>query len=571
MFGIASSTFSANQTPGALQAALAAAKAEAAASGKRAGIAKRCFDRVHSDYLELLYRRTDMNEEHYNEVLELQGQLEELRLKLSKETQRNDTLSTQVNAQAADIASKDNQIAAQSSDLDSVRDQLENSKKELQDEKAAHEETEKLLYSAYADVEGLRNDLQAAKDAKDKEAEEHKGTSEKLENLLGEWQADQEKLESFKDVEDRIHEAEQQSGELAHEVEDVTAQLQERERNIRVKNARINHLEDELQRALSGQLSAEAAVDAARSPTSEPVVLPVSFGVPSMANELASAGLDNESYFQGTGSDYDEEPEQLENVGALDHTMIDVTPIEPQNKSISASVQTDALTLTTTNTQTDIPELTTADTQTESQVLCISHITTTDIEPIKPQQQALSTFDTIVAETIPVSSELTSASIQTDDPVLRTSDISSMVTPPIAPQPVAAVAQKEGTLGISTIHEIDTAPIGTTIHKTAKAHVSPVLPIKTNNSMLHTILTVILAMLCFYYWKQLQAWEYANGYGRNAYVGTGAYGTGRYFLGVIPVGYNIGNSYFSEAIARNMAGAILAMEDWIGINRAVLS
>jgi hypothetical protein len=84
-------------------------------------------------------------------------------------------------------------------------------------------------------------------------------------------------------------------------------------------------------------------------------------------------------------------------------------------------------------------------------------------------------------------------------------------------------------------------------------------------------LTALLAIYCMVLFNELDDWRTANGvgytYGNNN--DGGAYGNGRYFLG-IPIAMDIGNSWWEEQIARYASVAITRFEDWAGISNAPL-
>ena len=82
------------------------------------------------------------------------------------------------------------------------------------------------------------------------------------------------------------------------------------------------------------------------------------------------------------------------------------------------------------------------------------------------------------------------------------------------------------------------------------------------------VLDIILSIYCFYIFSELAYWKNANGYGfgngyGNVASRSGAYGNGRHILG-IPVGMSVGDSWFSESLARHMSAAISRIEDWAG-------
>jgi hypothetical protein len=87
--------------------------------------------------------------------------------------------------------------------------------------------------------------------------------------------------------------------------------------------------------------------------------------------------------------------------------------------------------------------------------------------------------------------------------------------------------------------------------------------------LLHLVLTVLLTMLSLYLYSELEAWRTANGVGFHGnggqYSRRGAYGNGRYLFGYIPIAMDVGNSPWSEFVARMGSVAITSFEAWAGI------
>ncbi|KAF2469427.1 uncharacterized protein BDR25DRAFT_304513 [Lindgomyces ingoldianus] len=179
---------------------------------------------------------------------------------------------------------------------------------------------------------------------------------------------------------------------------------------------------------------------------------------------------------------------------------------------------------------------------------------------------------TQTVDTAPIAPSLSMAGTQTDDvnppaPALRKSGITTVETSPVTPVPTTADTQAVGTAPsapvlcmseITAVETTPTAPVRATLTPRKHPSMSDWFP--------HII--ALLALLCAYLYLQVRAWSYCNTstYGRSLY---GAYGTPSYFLGVIPIGWNIGSTPFSENIAKFVAANFQRLEDWVEVNRTM--
>ncbi|KAF1849134.1 uncharacterized protein K460DRAFT_279170 [Cucurbitaria berberidis CBS 394.84] len=94
-------------------------------------------------------------------------------------------------------------------------------------------------------------------------------------------------------------------------------------------------------------------------------------------------------------------------------------------------------------------------------------------------------------------------------------------------------------------------------------------------SILATVFAAFLTYMYLSQYIELQAWKTANGVGfrqgyGNMYNRGGAYGNGRYLFGLVPVAMDVGNSGWSEQLARTMSMAITSFENWAGITHSPL-
>lgn len=96
------------------------------------------------------------------------------------------------------------------------------------------------------------------------------------------------------------------------------------------------------------------------------------------------------------------------------------------------------------------------------------------------------------------------------------------------------------------------------------------IPLKISPWLLR-LFALVVTVLCYKFWVQLQAWETANGVGgcyglSNMADYSGAYGNGRYLFGTIPLAMTEGSNGLSQWMSRTLSVAIMQYETWAGIS-----
>ncbi|CBY02152.1 hypothetical protein IAQ61_006737 [Plenodomus lingam] len=103
---------------------------------------------------------------------------------------------------------------------------------------------------------------------------------------------------------------------------------------------------------------------------------------------------------------------------------------------------------------------------------------------------------------------------------------------------------------------------------------TPLLPLPPKPSLAQRalpLLSALIALWAAFLYMRLRAWESANGLQHGYYTGGavptlpgGAFGNGRYFLGV-PLAMDVGNSDFSEWLAGCLSVLISGLDGWSGV------
>lgn len=470
---------------------------------------------------------TTKMENLYDRVGALEAEKEDDKKLQAELRKAKDELSNELRDVKTELESRGKEIASQRSDIASLHKQLDKNRNDIEQQSLLNSHQEDLLQKAYADANELRDERNAARAERDIAETKHRDSELRLQELHSEWTENQKKLQELETIHSDLLEIQKHTKFLDEEISDLTAQGAEKDRLIRVKDARITNLEEKVQNALTTAARAEAAAQAATSPTAEPQTI-VS-AEPDLQAELEALGDDGQFDRE---SDYEEQ--QLDFSGIIAHAIIDITPIEPS--TVSQSVQT------------------------EMPLLRPSSLTTVDITPISPVT--------------------TTASVQTDTPVLAISGVTTTVDrTPIAPQRTILTQAETPALTVSGVTTLDITPIDTQTTQPTTATTAftqtdtvtetPVIPpvVYKKSFGFWPYITAVLVLLFAMTWFELQAWKSANTYYEN---NAGAFGNPVHFLGFIPMGWDIGNSRFSEAIARQTAIMLQGLESWTGADRAIM-
>lgn len=522
------------------KAALAktAKKLRVAVLEKEAETARKCFlaiqARINAD------ADPAMADDAWNDAVRLQRELDQAAAEKKALQDSVANLKKELDVKNAHITSTEEQATALSSENKSLKASNAEIKQKYDDQRAASEQTDADLDNAYADLRRKEEQLQKTVKAKEELEAENKDKDGYIKYLVDERDEYMNTLntveEQFKDLShlQRDHEA------LLDEVQHLRDKCDSHDRLMLVKDARIQSLETQYQKALEGQLSAEAAAAASASaaPADEPQIITPATG--SLEDDL------KDTDYEDGGYELEQEPLDFSHL----HVVADIPPTVGPKLSIGTITFTSTapVTLQTahSSTQTETLELPTASTQTEAPKFANSIVQTAiDIAPIEPKKS------------------VSFASTQTDAPPAK--DVSHTST-----QTDSAVPAERG-------HETATARADSTTVREIAIQTEPVAEKKLeptevvvvntaekkSNLGLYWTMSLVFALLSFVLYVQLHHARNANGssyrHGHN-----GAFGNGRYLFGFIPVAFDIGETWLSETICRQTAVAISQFESWAG-------
>jgi hypothetical protein len=542
-----------------------------------------------------------MDEDAYNAIGKLQQERDELKQALADKPncsrEDHDRLVNDLKDVQAELRAKTKQLEKRTTELETLRDQLKAAKSDLDDAKKLNASSDDLLTKAYADTENVRAELRTAQDARDDWEAKHRDVELSLASLRTEWNEQQERIAELERINATFGELENQVSELSEEVTGLVDQLSEKDQLIEVKQARIAEFEDRLQNALVTARTAQNTAEAARSPTAEPVISPGE----SLHSELAEIAGDED--FETVFGEEDDE-DHIEFVGVLGHATIITTPVEPE--PAAPAVSTFTTIIDDAPIEGDRRDEVDEDEDENEFVGAFEHATV-DTAPVQPQPSppALSTISTII-DNAPIEAEQPEEENEDHNEFVGVLEHATVVTASAEPQRTASalsavtttiddapVDAEQPTLTVSTMSFVDSVPIEIITADNATqtdvpASIHPDVAIHTTDIATQTgvledahhagktpaahginvwkFLSAPLALYSAYLYFQLQAWQGAN----TSYRSSGAYGNPVDIFGIIPIGYDIGGSYFSEAVARHMASLLQSFEAWAGVDRVSL-
>jgi hypothetical protein len=587
-----------------------------------------------------------MEAELDNKVHELEGQLykqqKEQEQEQEKQREKVDGLELELRRREGKMAAKDELVAALTADKEQLEKALLDSKNVADQQMRATALVDDHLDKAYADLNDTETARKTAVKAKDAAELREKEALLTITDLNQRLAKAQDTIEDLEAQTAGLADLERDNANLQDEMDAMRDSFSQRDDEFTAKDERILRLEIDLDRALEGKLTAEAAASAAEAASfaANRRTAPPKPRMDSLQDELAELA-DSDSLFvdnvptvaqlglstvteitttvsstqtdaptlaissihatsvapiapqitittvASTQADAPEKSEiavqtdgQISNEMATQTTQTDVP-----NKSAIA-VQTDGPIkneMSTQTTQTDVPNKSAIAVQTDgpinNEMATQTEATTpafssSSVQPtidigliaIKTTPNEFSTISTIdiapvEAETVPI--ELSIPTISDITVVHESSPDSPVLVPstPAGPRPQTLTMS-----AITVVHEsspqdlvfVPSTPVGRLFNMTKKLSLLNVF----------NILALIFTLFALWLWQQQQVLLAANGLGYYAphyHSPYGAFGQGRYLFGFIPVGFSIGQSWWSEKWCRIISRMIMNFEKYFDI------
>ncbi|KAF1838173.1 hypothetical protein BDW02DRAFT_489592 [Decorospora gaudefroyi] len=264
------------------------------------------------------------------------------------------------------------------------------------------------------------------------------------------------------------------------------------------------------------------------------------------------------------------------------HELVSVSPTQARIPALTLSVEEAAsispiarqITTTEHGTQTDAFELTVEPVRAPAQQLRtqIFDIAVIDISPIEPE--AVEPVSTAEANVQTESAPTIDTDIQTDFDVLENITQTAPANPNNHIVPIIVTHEVHPVDQVIQNSLMINAEAQTTSQVTPKAPktASPIITTTSKSTLsygwIYALIIASLLLTCVSQWLELAVWKTANGIGYNGMATRGgAYGNGRHLLG-FPIAMNIGGSWWTEQIARQLSIAIMRFEDWAALTYA---
>ncbi|OCL06906.1 hypothetical protein AOQ84DRAFT_68771 [Glonium stellatum] len=453
---------------------------------------------------------------------------------------------------------------------DALQRELDNEKDQVEKDKDALADIQTTLNKLQADItQKDAENIQIRKDA-DNWMLRCRESEEKLESLQQEWSEQQDQASQLEEDLKQLGQLQAQYDELEREVTEHRELMEEKDNEISVKDARIQRLETELQKAMAQSIAAAGSATAISSSLEEEMsAIGEDLGPEPVELQDADTQTDLPWLEQSTiYTTLDQEPidphvPELHESGVI--TTCDVEPIVPE---LSTSLITSTLDLAPIEPPVlDLEEsgiLVSAEVEPFVPALSRSLITATlDLAPVAapvPRLQESGVVTTAAVTPIDQPAETLTTAFMVAHSVAPADSAVSPTQPPQHPQP----------LQISSVTTLlDSSPIATATPPAARVRTAVTSKKPSLLQKLLPYLCIFFMFTTFYVYAMLCAWSTANtsSLGRGQ---AGAFGSNSNFLGVIPIGWDIGESALAENMVRMGAGWMQMFEDWAEVDRSLL-
>ncbi|KAL1606317.1 hypothetical protein SLS60_003719 [Paraconiothyrium brasiliense] len=604
----------------ALIRAGAAAETAKTAAERKLAVSRKLFESMHEhhracpgnmstqdDAWEYGLKLQDHNLELKEEVKQLKEERSRLENDLAFKTQESETKEKE----GAVLQRRNDELTQH---LTEVKQNLEQETKDAADIRTN-------LDTAYADLTRKEEEHRVLRKQKDDAEAELYGAKLQLDDAHNHYQQSQKRVEELESQRSAIEALEQANAALQNDLDNMQEAFNDHDRTVLVKDARIAYLENQVQKALTAAARAQDEqnkANAAEDPTTAE-----STSVAIAAGESLQAEFENLS--EPADDLFDTEAASqlepsLELIAAI--TTVDIPPIDAHSTTSSTQTAVSSAQAVTSSTQTepsttadiapiDVPP-TTSSTQTEV-------FTTADIPPSEPQQPALDiafaspvavapvepsttlsasdvrnlwenkiepalrnlrpspshTIDFIVERVQDLTDSMrTTSATQTEDEEKEAEElnISPLTTAahiaPVESSTTQTDPPKLTQTGTSTV--LDLPPVVHEDRHTQTNIQSPphvVIRKKSSILSLSTAFAIFFALLSIFYYAELESWRHSNNrVGVNRlYNSMGYQRRGRHLFGTIPVCYEQGETWLTEAFCQQFAAVVQKAEASVGI------
>lgn len=338
-----------------------AADAQAAAE-KRAVIARQLVEQLRSRHT-----KSKMDDAEWDANVDLQERFDARGEELAELEQLRQALKTECSNKDKELADTRATIEQLRKSETSLERELAASKEKLQQQASDAKDIRANLDAAYADVQNKDAEYASLQKQKDAADAAFYAVQLELKDAREHYQNSQKRVEELESQKSAIEALEQSNAMLQADHDSLQALLDDRDREILVKDARILLLETQVQKALAAE---RKAVDEATK--AEPAA-DLTTGLfasaehtqdESLKAEIGSQADSDDFQGDGAGDDIDLASEPEISLGFSAIQTIEITPADAATTAASAQTIVSSSQIGTTSTQTDAPKLTQAATET---------------------------------------------------------------------------------------------------------------------------------------------------------------------------------------------------------------
>ncbi|KAI2486345.1 HOOK multi-domain protein [Pyrenophora tritici-repentis] len=394
---------------------------------------------------------TPMEDDNWDRAVALESDNKDLSRKNVALKNENANLEKELRETKHQLQQSDDQLSQLRAKLEVLEVQHRRTVEDLSDEKAAHVDANTTIDRLFAENERAQAARQSAIKERDDALSQSLTLHQQLGDITAQWQDLDEKNNQLMEELEATQEIADSAAELEHDLKKLREEHIDQDREILVKNERIENLEQQIQKANKRllEMADEKARAAAASPTDDNRHIG-SLG-DSLEDELS--GLDNESYYEPEFNEY----------SAI--TEISTQPIEParappssihtQEASSVAPVAAPAPTLTVyvgdaANTQPIQPTRAPASTVHVQEVANYA-----PVEPARAPASAITEYESI--SVAPVAARIPTQSVHYNDAASTTPIEPTRAPSTIFEQEVASFAPVEPDRVPSAVTEYEVA------------------------------------------------------------------------------------------------------------------
>ncbi|KAJ4356676.1 uncharacterized protein N0V89_004712 [Didymosphaeria variabile] len=395
----------ARTTNDALIRAGAAAETAKAEAERKLAVSRALFESMHKHHRACPGNMSTQDDQAWDYGVKLQDQNKELTKEVKELKDERSRLENDLAFKTQESETKEKEAAVLQHRKDELTQQLTKVRQNLEQETKDAADIRNNLDTAYADLTRKEEEHRALRKQKDDAEAELYSAKLQIQDAHDHYQQSQKRVEELESQRSAIEALEQENATLQNEVDNMQEALNDHDRTVLVKDARIAYLENQVQKALTAAARAQDEqnkANAAEDPTTAESTSVAIAPVVSLQDEFEDLSEPADDLFD-TEAASQLEP-SLELVTAI--TTANIAPFDAPTTTSSTQTAVSPAQAVTYSTQTEVsttadiapidaPTTTSFTQTTVSSAQALTSLTqtevstTADIPPTEPQQPAL--------------------------------------------------------------------------------------------------------------------------------------------------------------------------------------